>query len=602
MQEPALPSLDDFKSWLPRPPVLIAWLVLFGILWISYQLPSLTMFEAWWEEAEYGHGFFVVPFALILLLLRHEIITGKSKPVFGPFPERTSFRSVLFWMLPSAPARLGALGGAAAGVLLFVVVFSVQRADLAIPEITVPEPDGTGNLVQLQDALPEAELPDLEDKRHSLSDFYGKRATVVCFWKGGNTPEGEREAIGTLQKLQGDYSNPSSKKVVHVIAVNEGDDPKVVRAQLANARMEADDEFAVLSDAEGTLLAKVGARELPRAYLLDADGAIVWFGQGFSTETRRDLRQAVDAVVSLKWLEAATWLYLLLAGVCGAMYGGLLFQLVQVLVHHRVTAEPLEWRLCWWLIPLLLLWVVIRWVSAFFVYITLDIFSILPFLAAFVLFVGGWRYVRWAWPSILFLVFMMKLPGAISGTLSHPLQWFGTKVAVFIVQTLGIAATAQGNVIKMSSGDLQVVEACSGLRMLILFFAICVGAALVIRVELWERIVIVVSAVPIAIVSNVARLTITAILYEMSRWWPEVIDTATADAFFHDWAGLFMMPLALLMLWGEMALLKKLFLEPASGPALSLGGALAGVPRRAESESAARRKSDSETVAEKRKA
>jgi len=399
MQEPALPSLNELRSSLPRPPVLIAWLVLLAVFWISYQLPSLTMFEDWWEEPEYGHGFFVIPFALILLLLRHEIITGKSEPVFGPFPEQMGFRSVLFWMFPSAPARLGALGFATVGVLLFVVIFSVRRADLAIPEIAVPEQDRAGNLVRLHETLPETELPDLEDQRRPLSDLYGKRATVVFFWTGGDTPEGAREAISTLQKLKGDYSHPSLKKAVRIITVNEGDDPRAVRVQLSNAWMKADDQFVVLSDAEETLLATVAAGELPRAYLLDEDGRIVWLSQGFSTETRRDLRQAVDAVVSLRWSELTTWLYLLLAGVYGALYGGLLFQLMQVLVQRGAATEPLEWHLCWWLIPLLLLWVLIRWVSVFFVYITLDIFSVLPFLAAFALFVGGWRYVRWAWPS-----------------------------------------------------------------------------------------------------------------------------------------------------------------------------------------------------------
>jgi len=598
MQDRVLPSPDELKSWLPRPAVLIAWLVLLGVVWTSYQTASLKMFEAWWTEAEYGHGFFVVPFALILLLLRHEIITGKSEPVFGPLPERLTPRSVLFWMFPSAPARLGALVGAAAGVLLFLVIFSVQRAGLAIPEIAVSEEERAEFLVQLGDALPEAELPDLDDHRQPLSEYYGKKATVVCFWDNGNTKESRQEATGALQQLHGAFSGPTLKKVVHVITVNEGDDPRAVRAQLDDAGMKPTKEFAAFSDAEGTLLAKVATGGLPRVYLLDADGKIVWFGHGLSKEDRRDLRQAVDATVGLKWSELTTWSYAVLAGAYGALYGGLLLLLVQVLVRHGVAAEPLEWRLCWWLIPLLLLWALIRWVSAFFVYITLDIFSILPFLAAFVLFVGGWKAVRWTWPSILFLVFMMKLPGPLAGTLSQQLQWFGTKASVFIIQTLGIAAAAKGNVIHTTGGNLEVAQACSGLRMMILFFAVCAGAALVLRIETWKKIVIVCSAIPIAVVSNVARVTVTGILYEMGRWWPNLIDPEAAQGFVHDWAGYFMMPLAMLLLWGEMALLKRLFLEPPSRPPLSLGGVLAGVPRQVESQVAPSPKADSKTAAE----
>ena len=174
------------------------------------------------------------------------------------------------------------------------------------------------------------------------------------------------------------------------------------------------------------------------------------------------------------------------------------------------------------------------------------------------------------WPSLLFLFFMLPLPGFLESMLRQPLQDFGTMTSVFVIQTLGIAAVAQGNVIQLTKGELGVVEACSGLRMLMLFFAICVGAAFMLRCAIWEKVLIVVSAIPIAIFSNVARITITAILYEAARKWPTVISTETADWVFHDMAGLLMMPLALLLLWGEMALLSKLLLEPIAKSSLSM--------------------------------
>jgi len=186
---------------------------------------------------------------------------------------------------------------------------------------------------------------------------------------------------------------------------------------------------------------------------------------------------------------------------------------------------------------------------------------------------------------------MLPLPGPVSDKLSQPLQLLGTRVSVYVIQTLGIAASFKGNIIEMQGGDLEVARACSGLRMLVLFFAICVGVAFVIRRTWWEKIVIVVSAVPIAIIANVARLTVTAILYEMARRWPDVIDAHKAEEIIHDWSGyLIMMPLAMLLLWVELTLLSKLFLEPAAKGPLSLGRTLAGVGPAAAGSGAGKRR------------
>ena len=157
--------------------------------------------------------------------------------------------------------------------------------------------------------------------------------------------------------------------------------------------------------------------------------------------------------------------------------------------------------------------------------------------------------------------------------LSQPLQRLGTIVSVGAIQTLGIPAVAVGNVIKLEGTELQVVQACSGLRMLMLFFAVCVGAAFVIRSQPWEKIVLVVSAIPIAIFANMVRITLTALLHHMQLG-------DLADEVFHDGAGLLMMPIALAVLWGEMALMKRLFLEPEPDRPVTLGQSFIGGSRK----------------------
>ncbi len=217
----------------------------------------------------------------------------------------------------------------------------------------------------------------------------------------------------------------------------------------------------------------------------------------------------------------------------------------------------------WWGIAFFVIWASMRLTSALTAYVVVDRLSIIPMVAGITLFLGGWRAFRWAWPAILFLVFMIPLPGFVDEFLRQPLQRIGTVVSVYVIQTLGIPAVAQGNVIVLTEGQLGVVEACSGLRMLMLFLAVCIGAVFVLRISWWEKIIVVVSAFPIAIIANVFRITLTAVLHEL-------VSSELADKVFHDMAGLLMMPVALLLLWAELALLSHIFLEPVTKSSLSV--------------------------------
>ena len=197
---------------------------------------------------------------------------------------------------------------------------------------------------------------------------------------------------------------------------------------------------------------------------------------------------------------------------------------VFLLWHRRAMMDtPPSHAGVWWGLVCFLVWAPMRWTAVYFNYGALTEMSILPFLVGLTLLVGGWRALSWAWPAIAFVFFMIPLPGIVAEALSQPLQAVGTRVSVFIIQTLGIPAVAQGNVIVLTEKELGVVEACSGLRMMMLFFAICAGAALVIRKPLWERLVILFSAIPIAVLANVIRISLTAILCEIAHTWPSVI-------------------------------------------------------------------------------
>lgn len=216
----------------------------------------------------------------------------------------------------------------------------------------------------------------------------------------------------------------------------------------------------------------------------------------------------------------------------------------------------------WWGLVLIVFSGALRWASAYYQYVLLEPFSLIPCLAGLVLFLAGWKAMRWSWPAVAFLVFMIPLPGFVADLLSHPLQRIATICSTYSLQVLGVPAVARGNVIWLSNGRIGVIEACSGLRMMMVFFAVTVGASFLIQRPLWEKIVVALSAPAIAVLANVVRITVTGIAHEtMGQQW--------ADYIFHDLAGWLMMPFAMLLLGLELWMLGKVLLPPVPERPLS---------------------------------
>jgi exosortase len=208
-----------------------------------------------------------------------------------------------------------------------------------------------------------------------------------------------------------------------------------------------------------------------------------------------------------------------------------------------------------WGVPLLAAGLALRLGATFYHYLWLESVALLPCLLGLVLLVGGRAALRWAWPAVLFLAFMIPLPFRAASALSVPLQQLATVVSTFVMQTLGLPALSEGNVIHINEHDIGVVEACNGLNMLMVFFALATAVAIVAKRPWVDKAVILASAAPIAVVSNIARVTVTGLLFQ-------AVDSETANHFFHDVAGWLMMPLALAMLGMELKLLSWLLVAP----------------------------------------
>jgi len=177
---------------------------------------------------------------------------------------------------------------------------------------------------------------------------------------------------------------------------------------------------------------------------------------------------------------------------------------------------------------------------AFYRVKTGDMYTFVPALAGVFLMAGGWSVFRWAWIPIALLIFMYPLPEGHQRYLTGPLQSFNTVVATFLLQTLGFDALREGVVIRVGEHSLNVVEACSGLKMLTIFVWLAAVVIAVGGLEWWENLVIGISAIPMAILANTFRITTAGILFGLrpdiaegfhDSWWASVLMMGTAVGF-----------------------------------------------------------------------
>jgi exosortase len=207
-----------------------------------------------------------------------------------------------------------------------------------------------------------------------------------------------------------------------------------------------------------------------------------------------------------------------------------------------------SWESSWWGLPVLLAGLALHGTGTYFYIDWFNAASLPLSLAGLVILLGGWPALRWAWPTAAFLFFMAPLPYVLEVALGYPLQRLATIVSTYTLQTLGFLAVAEGNVIRLGEVHIGVAEACSGLGMLVLFVALAVAVVLLVHRPWFEKLLIAVSAVPIALLVNIVRITATGVLHK-------TVDSAWADYVFHDLSGWLMMPLALALLWAELRLL-----------------------------------------------
>jgi len=175
--------------------------------------------------------------------------------------------------------------------------------------------------------------------------------------------------------------------------------------------------------------------------------------------------------------------------------------------------------------------------------------SLIILLAGCVLYFFGREILKAMALPLCFLIFMIPIPYLIYDMAAFPLKMFVTKVSVSFLRMVGVVVVREGNIIMFPTTTLEVADACSGIRSLISLLALAVAYAFYLQTTNTRRFILIASAVPIAIATNALRVIGTGFL---AQWW----GAKAAEGFFHEFAGLMVFALAMVLLVAVGAMVK----------------------------------------------
>ncbi len=159
----------------------------------------------------------------------------------------------------------------------------------------------------------------------------------------------------------------------------------------------------------------------------------------------------------------------------------------------------------------------------------------------------GWQRIKAMWFALVMMLAMFPFPNFITTRITFQLRLISSKLGVLMLQLYGMSAYREGNVIDLGFTQLQVVDACSGLRYVMPLLVLSLLLAYWFKAHWWKRIVLFLSSIPLAIFVNSFRIAATGVLYSM-------FGAEVAEGFFHGFSGwlifMFAIPFLLLEMWG----------------------------------------------------
>jgi len=222
-------------------------------------------------------------------------------------------------------------------------------------------------------------------------------------------------------------------------------------------------------------------------------------------------------------------------------------------------------RTCLWGLPILLAGIVQVLVGVYPLQnYWISHLGMVPMILGLVLYLAGPAVVRVTWLPIVFLIFAMPISTSLYGQVALPLQNLAAAASKVVLRVFGVTVSVKGSSLDLVSVSgvrrpLTVAEACSGMRMLMAFLALGVATAYLDDRPNWQRVILVLMGVPIAVFCNIGRVLITSTMFYLDH--PEL-----GQDFMHSFTGMLMLAPAMLMLWGLSWLLRHLFVEAEDEP------------------------------------
>ncbi|MFW6132814.1 MAG: exosortase/archaeosortase family protein [Planctomycetota bacterium] len=229
-------------------------------------------------------------------------------------------------------------------------------------------------------------------------------------------------------------------------------------------------------------------------------------------------------------------------------------------------------RVCLWGLPIVALAIVGMFAGVYPVRNAMFQRANMVFLLfGLVLYLAGPSIIRLTWLPILYLLFAVPLPELLYGRIAGPLQELAAIGSTFLLRLFGVDISATRSHLELLSVNgnwhqLTVAEACAGMRLLMAFAALGVAMAYLQARPLWQRVTLVVAGIPIAVLCNVFRVSITSTMYVLDK--PQL-----GQDFMHTFTGMLMLVPALMLLWLLSKLLEALYVEEEDDPGPDRTGA-----------------------------
>ncbi|PYV97967.1 MAG: exosortase [Acidobacteria bacterium] len=289
--------------------------------------------------------------------------------------------------------------------------------------------------------------------------------------------------------------------------------------------------------------------------------------------------QVAPASLFKPTLQARWWQAIVLLVLVGWLYFSILGRLAQQWTHDpnfshgffvpafslfvlwqergRLSALPV--KPSWTGLPIVLLALCVLMLGNLGAELFLSRTSLLVLIAGLVIFFLGWQYFRAVLFPWAFLLLMIPIPSILFNQITFPLQLLASKVASDVLPLAGVPVLREGNVIGLPLMQLEVAEACSGIRSLLSLATLTIIYGYLMESRIWIRVLLAIASVPIAVAANSFRIVGTGLLVQY--WDPE-----KAEGFFHLFSGWLIFVMSLAMLFALHKLLRTIFVKDAAQP------------------------------------